>query len=73
MPTTLPIIDDKARAATYANKGGTSRIGALGYRAWHEMRTILTSDDFRTVATFSLVGLLVGLLAMLSGVQGVWM
>jgi len=73
MPTTIPITHNRPRAATYANKSRAGRIVALGYRAWDELQHVARSDDFRTVATFSAIGLLVGLIAMLSGVQGVWM
>ena len=73
MPTIIPITHDRARAAADATKNRTGRIVALGHRASDELRKILTSDDFKTVAMFSGIGLLVGLLAMLFGVQGVWM
>jgi hypothetical protein len=46
---------------------------APGHRAWNELRRVLASNDFTTVAIFSAVGLLIGLIAMLFGVQGVWM
>jgi hypothetical protein len=74
MPTTIRIIYDRAaRAATSATKTRTGRLVALGYRARDELQKILASDDFKTVAIFSGIGLLVGLLAMLCGVRGVWM
>lgn len=73
MPTTIPVTHHRTRAASHAATSRTGRIAAFGYRAWYELQKILTSNDFRTVATFSAIGLLVGLIAMLSGVQGVWM
>jgi hypothetical protein len=74
MPTTIRIIHDSAaRAARDVPKSRTGRILALGHRAWSELRKILASNDFKTVAIFSAVGLLIGLIAMLFGVQGVWM
>jgi hypothetical protein len=74
MPTIIRIIHDRAaRAATDATKTRTGRIIALGYRARDELQKILTSDDFKAVAVFSGIGLLMGLIALLFGVQGAWM
>jgi hypothetical protein len=73
MPTIIPITHHRSRAATDVSKSRAGRIAALGYRAWGECQKILTSNDFKAVAMFSGIGLLVGLLAMLFGVQGAWM
>ena len=74
MPTTIRIIHDSAARASHdVPKNRTGRIMALGHRAWNELRKILASNDFKTVAIFSAIGLLIGLIAMLFGVQGVWM
>jgi hypothetical protein len=74
MPTIIRIIHDRAaRTATDATKTRTGRIIALGYRARDELQKILTSDDFKAVAVFSGIGLLMGLIALLFGVQGAWM
>ena len=73
MPTIIPITHHKAGAATDTSKTLTRRIVAVGYRGWDELHKVLTSDDFKAVAIFSSLGLLVGLLAMLFGVTGVWM
>jgi hypothetical protein len=73
MPTIIPMTHHRARVALHANKSGTGQIVAVGHRAWDELQKVLASKDFRTVAIFSGIGLLVGLVAMLSGVQGVWM
>ncbi len=71
MPTTLPIAHQRARAPLRPNRAG--RIVVLARRTRDELQKILTSNDFKTVAMFSAVGLLLGLLAMLFGVQGAWM
>lgn len=73
MPTTIPMTHYRARTAFYAKKSAAHRIGALGRSAWHKLQKVWSSDDFRAVATFSAIGLLVGLLAIACGVQGVWM
>src|SRR5690349_3926717 len=69
MPTIIQITHHRTRAATDTGKNRPGRIAPLGYRAWGELHKILTSDDFKAVAVFSGIGLLVGLLAMLFGVQ----
>jgi hypothetical protein len=73
MPTIIPITHHRARATADARKTRPGRIMALGYRAWSELQKILTSNDFKAVAIFSGIGLLVGLLAMLFGLQGAGM
>jgi hypothetical protein len=73
MPTTIPMTQDRTRAPIYASGSGTGWIVALGHRARDEFKSILKSNDFRTVAVFCAIGLLAGLIAAISGVQGVWM
>jgi hypothetical protein len=73
MPTTIPMSYQRRQAARYANRNWFSHIAAEAIRARDEFRKILRSDQFRAVAIFSGIGLLACLIAMMSGVQGVWM
>jgi hypothetical protein len=73
MPTTIPAARQRAHSAIYANKDRASPIAAPTYSVWHELRKALNSEEFRTVGTFSAIGLLASLVAIISGVQGVWM
>jgi hypothetical protein len=71
MPTTIPMAHQRQQAALYKNWSG--QIAATAVRARDEFQKTLRSEDFRGVAIFSGIGLLACLIAMWSGVQGVWM
>jgi hypothetical protein len=72
MPTTIPMAHQKRQAALYADRNWSSQISAAAFRVREEFQKTLRSEDFRSVAIFSGIGLLACLIAMWSGVQGVW-
>ena len=73
MPTTIPMAHQRQRAALYESRNWSGQIAAAAVHARDEFQKTLRSEDFRSVAIFSGIGLLTCLIAMWSGVQGVWM
>jgi hypothetical protein len=73
MPTTIPMAHQRRQAALYANRNWPGQIAAAALDVRDEFQKTLKSEDFRSTALFSGIGLLTCLIAMLSGVQGVWM
>ena len=73
MPTTIPMAHKRRQAALYADSNLPSRIATTTIRARDELLKTLRSEDFKNVAIFAAIGLVVSLIAAWSGVQGVWM
>jgi hypothetical protein len=73
MPTTIPMAFQKRQAAQYADSNWLGQLAAAAIHTRDELQKALRSEDFRSVAIFSGIGLLTCLIAMWSGVQGVWM
>jgi hypothetical protein len=73
MPTTIPMAHQRRQAANYADGNWSGQITAAALHVRDEFLKSLRSEDFRSVALFSGIGLLTCLIAMWSGVQGVWM
>jgi hypothetical protein len=73
MPTTIPMAHQRRQAARYADNYWSSEIAAAAIHARDEFRKTLRSEDFRSVAIFSVIGVLTCLIAIWSGSQGVWM
>jgi hypothetical protein len=73
MPTTIPMAHQRRQAALYTNTYWSGELAAAAVHVREEFRKTLRSEDFRSVAIFSGIGLLTCLIAMWSGVEGVWM
>jgi|KBSMisStandDraft_5_1062788.scaffolds.fasta_scaffold244887_2 hypothetical protein len=73
MPTTIPMAHQRRQAALYANRYWLGEMAAAAVDIRDELQKTLKSEAFRSVAIFSGIGLLACLIAMWSGVQGVWM
>ena len=64
---------EKSRAARYQNRNWFSYFSDAVSSAREDLRREFTSDQLAAIAIFCGIGLLVSLVAMMSGVQGVWM
>src|SRR5262249_32176486 len=72
MPTTLPMAQRQSRAAFYSARNSSSYFSSPISGVRDELHRVFSSDQFSAVAIFSGIGLLVSLIAIASGVQGVW-